>query len=537
MSLPHKEPSRLTHATHAAHAPQAAAHSASGPNPYAHSPLQRAQDARIAQLRAAADAAARPARAPNPQGGLPEGLRSGIEALSGMDMSGVRVHRNSGKPAQLNAHAYAQGQDIHLAPGQEQHLPHEAWHVVQQAQGRVRPTFQMKGGVGVNDDVGLEREADLMGGRAVAGGAQAAAQMVRHSTVGEGQKARIDPVAAELGPLTDRPATQLSDRPRQHAQVAANTKLHASSPVQCVKLGDEEDFTDGWRQIEDDTGNWMAYVRDRVVVILVPREDFLSGKESPVNDVATNFRDAGCSVCGSMGERAPELRQAIDAPRYGGVILDDAPADAERIGYHYTSPKLEALIQGSGIKISEELSGKESAVGGVNQDGEGFYTTDDKEFPYHLPNKTSIRFAVYMPKDLLGQLRGLDRSASPGFENVRWWQNDPGLRRLIVDYDYILRVGANAEIKLSPHMVPYIALVRETSRHAVLPANHMAGFKMEFVIPDSLQQFLLAHCKAIDNFETQQQFVRSNVPRLSPETPVGAVFKWMKSMNIAASPP
>lgn len=34
--------------------------------------------------------------------------------------------------ANLQAHAYAQGAGIHLAPGQEQHVPHEAWHVVQQ---------------------------------------------------------------------------------------------------------------------------------------------------------------------------------------------------------------------------------------------------------------------------------------------------------------------------------------------------------------------------------------------------------------------
>src|SRR6185503_8474496 len=46
--------------------------------------------------------------------GLPQPLSAGIEALSGMDMSSVRVHRNSDKPAQLNALAYAQGPDIHL---------------------------------------------------------------------------------------------------------------------------------------------------------------------------------------------------------------------------------------------------------------------------------------------------------------------------------------------------------------------------------------------------------------------------------------
>ena len=71
-----------------------------------------------------------------------------------MSMDDVKVHYNSSQPAQLNALAYTQGSDIHVAPGQEQHLPHEAWHVVQQAQGRVQPTMQMKDGVPVNDDGG-----------------------------------------------------------------------------------------------------------------------------------------------------------------------------------------------------------------------------------------------------------------------------------------------------------------------------------------------------------------------------------------------
>ncbi|WP_340199620.1 DUF4157 domain-containing protein [Ascidiimonas sp. W6] len=98
--------------------------------------------------------------------GLPDNLKSGIENLSGYAMDDVKVHYNSNKPAQLQAHAYAQGTDIHLASGQEKHLPHEAWHVVQQKQGRVRPTLQMKGNVNVNDDKGLEKEADLMGTKA-----------------------------------------------------------------------------------------------------------------------------------------------------------------------------------------------------------------------------------------------------------------------------------------------------------------------------------------------------------------------------------
>ena len=115
---------------------------------------------------AAAQLKEEPSAKPN-NTGLPDNLKNGIESLSGMSMDAVKVHYNSPQPAQFNALAYAQGKDIHVAPGQEQHLPHEAWHVVQQAQGRVKPTMQMKEGVPVNDDAGLEHEADVMGARAM----------------------------------------------------------------------------------------------------------------------------------------------------------------------------------------------------------------------------------------------------------------------------------------------------------------------------------------------------------------------------------
>ncbi|HHG84356.1 MAG TPA: DUF4157 domain-containing protein [Bacteroidetes bacterium] len=99
--------------------------------------------------------------------GLPDNLKGGMENLSGVSLDDVKVHFNSDKPAQMQAHAYAQGTDIHVAPGQEQHLPHEAWHVVQQKQGRVQATRQLKGKVAINDDAGLEKEADVMGAKAL----------------------------------------------------------------------------------------------------------------------------------------------------------------------------------------------------------------------------------------------------------------------------------------------------------------------------------------------------------------------------------
>lgn len=148
--------------------------------------VQRLADrsARTAQLQPTAGPATSSTAAPASGGnriGLPASLMGGIEALSGIRMDHVTVHYNSARPAQLAAHAYAQGSEIHLAPGQEHHLPHEAWHLVQQAQGRVQPTLQA-GDVAVNDDAGLEREADAMGSQAARAGV--------HETGRDGHDAR-----------------------------------------------------------------------------------------------------------------------------------------------------------------------------------------------------------------------------------------------------------------------------------------------------------------------------------------------------------
>lgn len=97
----------------------------------------------------------------------PDNLKTGIENLSEISLDDVKVRRRSYKPAQRQSHAYAQGRNIPLGPGQEKYLPHEAWHVVQQKQGRVKSIKEMKGKVNVNDDVGVEKEADVMGNRAL----------------------------------------------------------------------------------------------------------------------------------------------------------------------------------------------------------------------------------------------------------------------------------------------------------------------------------------------------------------------------------
>jgi hypothetical protein len=100
--------------------------------------------------------------------GLPDKLKAGMENLSGIPLDDVKVEYNSAKPAQYKALAITQGNNIDIGPGLERYLPHEAWHAVQQKQGRVMPTMQM-GGAAVNDDSALEREADIMGARALSG--------------------------------------------------------------------------------------------------------------------------------------------------------------------------------------------------------------------------------------------------------------------------------------------------------------------------------------------------------------------------------
>ena len=103
-------------------------------------------------------------KAPRPAGsgavtGLPSALRRQAEGLSGVDLSDVRVHNHSAAPAALGAAAFTRGNDIFLGHEGDRHLAHEAWHVVQQREGRVPATAQVLG-LSANDNPDLEHEAD-----------------------------------------------------------------------------------------------------------------------------------------------------------------------------------------------------------------------------------------------------------------------------------------------------------------------------------------------------------------------------------------
>ena len=154
---------------------------------------------------------------------LPNKLKSGVETLSGYSMDDVKVYYNSSKPAQLQALAFAQGTDIHVGPGQEKHLPHEAWHVVQQKQGLVRPMIQTKMGV-INDDKKLEQEADVMGEKALANGRKVEFKSQSEQPLLVKKPSSFQPVyQPKMGFEFESGANKLQNRPsKYHAATTPN---------------------------------------------------------------------------------------------------------------------------------------------------------------------------------------------------------------------------------------------------------------------------------------------------------------------------
>ena len=113
---------------------------------------------------------------PGTKTNMPNDVQSKMENSFGEDFSDVNIHKDSEQAPSLGALAYTQGNDVHFAPGQydpssqkgQELLGHELSHVVQQREGRVKPTTQGKG-MPVNTDPALEKEADEQGKQAAQG--------------------------------------------------------------------------------------------------------------------------------------------------------------------------------------------------------------------------------------------------------------------------------------------------------------------------------------------------------------------------------
>ena len=110
------------------------------------------------------------------QRSLPGDVQAKMEGAFEQDFSSVKVFEGP-QASQIGALAYAQGEELHFAPGQlnpgtgpgQQLLGHELAHVVQQRAGRVGAPTGTANGVAINSDPSLEREADSAGARAASG--------------------------------------------------------------------------------------------------------------------------------------------------------------------------------------------------------------------------------------------------------------------------------------------------------------------------------------------------------------------------------
>lgn len=166
----------------------------------------------VSQLKAGDASAPRaPAAAVASGGGapLPAAFRGRMERAYGTDFSAVRVHED-GAAQDMGAVAFTRGTNIHVSPGAadvsstrgQELLAHELTHVVQQREGRVRAE-QRAGGVPINRDPGLEREADDRAAAAVRG-ATATSSPAPAGSATHGDDAPVQALHGMLGLFADK---------------------------------------------------------------------------------------------------------------------------------------------------------------------------------------------------------------------------------------------------------------------------------------------------------------------------------------------
>ncbi len=121
-----------------------------------------------------------------------------MQAGLGTSLADTKVVKNSPKAKAMNAKAFAEGNKIHFSPGQYQPdtksgqevLGHEIIHSIQQRQGKVKAT-ESHGGQKVNNDVGLENQANserdrIAKGNMASAGLQNAPQMQGEAPAAQG---------------------------------------------------------------------------------------------------------------------------------------------------------------------------------------------------------------------------------------------------------------------------------------------------------------------------------------------------------------
>jgi len=322
-------------------------------------------------------------------GGLPNRLRRGIESLSGYFMGDVKVHYNSSKPATMQAHAYAQGTNIHLSPGGERYLPHEAWHVVQQKQGRVPTTRQLKGKININDNEQLEREADIMGARALQFKASTktaenyTSDTYRSSTSGVVQRFVIDVDGLTLNHEVLLESDDLFDKATPDVK---------SMGALLNKIDDEQKLVGGLKNSSEiEQSVKLERLRKKInhkMTQAVFKQQFTTGKEW--------LEDKRTEGAFTLNKEDPMFTQ-IAMMCYQNHWENPYSTDA----LHETGPITSGWLSGSYLKMASGLFDKSFYMGKDKTDRPGFMITKIEVFknPKHLQEYEKAKASMEQPNE------------------------------------------------------------------------------------------------------------------------------------------
>lgn len=287
------------------------------------------------------------ARASRPAG-LPQPLKAGVERLSGLAMDDVRVHRDSPEPARLGALAFTQGRDIHLGRGQERHLPHEAWHAVQQRQGRVQATRQMKG-MGVNDSNVLEAEAD------------AAAVAVAAQRGGEGRPAltRAAPDSAARQHVVQRKGPDDKPKPTlEESETALGTTLRGPEHAAGFTLAFyDEDEPEAQKRAADFAAreNALGFTGKKLdagsVRVGVPIAGVFGVKE-----IATKMSDIAAAALARVPAAANLPPESAAAPGKIKTLAVFAHGTSEWCSLGITTGNAKAIFKGIAARLANNVT-------------------------------------------------------------------------------------------------------------------------------------------------------------------------------------
>lgn len=178
---------------------------------------------------------------------LPEDVQFQMESSFSQDLSNVKIHKNSRRAKELNAHAFTEGNDVHIADGKynpttnegKALIGHELTHVIQQKSGRVSPTVQFNR-IGINTEDHLEKEADTIGERVANGSLQNISSQKNNEVPFYANSLKGNNV------VTQRKCTNCKQKTEESTLQESHKVIQLS--------GDEEGFFDYFHQCMDDLG-------------------------------------------------------------------------------------------------------------------------------------------------------------------------------------------------------------------------------------------------------------------------------------------